>query len=60
MKKTRKIKIYEYIGSYGAGLEIINPDEEDWAKDSDDWEYIGTWDLPEDFIDKCLPITYIE
>ena len=58
-----KVKIYEFTGSYGAGItyfKLNDLNEKDICKNDTNWEYRGIFDLPEDFIDKCLPAYYIE
>lgn len=52
--------IYEYIGSWGGGLGYVKQGEENSYESDEEWEYVGMWDLPETFLEKCLPVVYIE
>ena len=55
-----KIKIFEYVGKYGAGLDYETEGDYPSRMEDKDWELLGEWDLPEDFIEKALPSFYIE
>ncbi len=55
-----EVKIYEYVGSCGGGLAYTLIGEDDDYENSKEWEYLGTYDLPLRFVEKCLPSFYIE
>jgi len=55
-----KIKLYRYVGGYGDALQYDTDESPEYYRTDKDYEYMGEWDLPKCFIEKCLPISYIE
>lgn len=55
-----KIKLYKYISSCGEALVYDTDNYPNYYRNDTDYEYIGEWDLPDDFIEKCLPVFYVE
>jgi hypothetical protein len=55
-----KIKLYRYIGGYGDALDYDTDENPEYYRNDSDYKYVGEWDLPQSFIDQCLPVRYIE
>jgi len=51
--KTRKVVVYEYVGEYGDGLVFVDikSEENQYYEKSPDYEKIGVFDLPIDFLE---------
>ena len=56
-----RVRIYKYIGEWGGGIEYDDADKEPGEYMShEDYDFVGIWDLPDDFVETCLPAGYIE
>lgn len=53
-----KVKLYNYIGSYGSAWVYDTDETPAHYRNSEEWEYLGEYDLPVHLLEK-LPF-YLE